>query len=55
MLNWNAFLAIVLTSSARSRSSTHPVEDDPSLPAANAADVLADHAAHVGQIYEKNF
>lgn len=55
MLNWNAFLAIVLTSSARSRSSTHPAEGDPSLPAVDAAAVLANHAAHVGQIYEKNF
>lgn len=53
--NWNALIAKVITSNARCHFSTHPVVGAPSLPAVDAAVVLADHAAHVELINEKNF
>jgi hypothetical protein len=55
MRNWNVFIVTATMLSARSRSSTQPVEGDPLLPAADAAGVLADHAAHEERINEKNF
>ena len=53
--NWNVLVARVIMSNARCHFSTHPVVGAPSLPAVDAAVVLADHAAHVELINEKNF
>ena len=55
MLNWNALIAIVITSNASCLSSTQPVKGGPLLPVVDAVVVLADHAAPVEQTNEKNF
>ena len=55
MLNWNALIAIVITSNASCLSSTQPVKGGLLQPAVDAVAVLVDHAPHVEQTNEKNF